>query len=81
MKPLEPGRPTPIRDALIAAVRRRGLSGYALAKLSGIDAAAIRRFLAGERDLTLARADALFAALGLEVLAPGPDPKAPGRKP
>lgn len=58
--------PTPITAALRAAVERAGLSGYALAQLTGVAAPVITRWLRGERNLSLDTADRLAAGLGLE---------------
>ena len=43
--------PTPITAALRAAVERAGLSGYALAQLTGVAAPVITRWLRGERNI------------------------------
>lgn len=63
-KAAEPGT---LADLIRATIKRRELSGYAVAKLSGVNVAAVNRFLSGERSLTLESADKIMRALGLEV--------------
>lgn len=68
-----PPKPKPIDEALKAAIRKSGLTHYALGKLAGVDPSVIDRFMrdpgAGERggDLRLSTAARLAASLGLEL--------------
>ncbi len=57
--------PPPIDETLREAIRGSGLTHYALAKAAGVAPAQLDRFVAGERDLTLATAAKVAAALGL----------------
>jgi plasmid maintenance system antidote protein VapI len=61
-----PGR-GPVSEALREEIRDRGLTAYAAAKRSGASVDAIRRFLNGERGLTLATVDKLAASLDLKL--------------
>jgi transcriptional regulator with XRE-family HTH domain len=45
----------------------RGLSGYAVAHLAGLDPGVVSRWLAGKRDVRLETADAIATALGLRL--------------
>lgn len=47
--------------------RRQKLSGYALAKLSGVPMRTVQAYLAGDTDLAGRRIEKLAAALGLEL--------------
>ena len=60
-------KPKPITDTLKAAIKASGLTHYALAKVTGVTAGQLDRFMSGERDLRLASAAAVAAALGLEL--------------
>jgi transcriptional regulator with XRE-family HTH domain len=60
-------QPKPIDVTLKAAIKASGLTHYALAKVTGITAGQLDRFMSGERDLRLASAAAVAAALGLEL--------------
>lgn len=67
-----------IRDV----IESRGVTLAELAKLSEVDATVIGRFLSGERDLRLATADKIAAALGLRLVEVAmPKAKARGRSP
>ncbi len=68
-------KPT-LTDALRAAIEQSGLTGYRIAKATGIDNANLARFLRGELFLRLDKADKLAAYLGLR-LVPDPDAKPP----
>ncbi|GAB6167488.1 hypothetical protein JCM19992_34880 [Thermostilla marina] len=59
----------PLSDQIRQAVKQSGLSQYALCKLTGIDKAAMSRFVNGDRGLSLATLDRLADVLGLEVVA------------
>jgi transcriptional regulator with XRE-family HTH domain len=64
------------RSLLTAAVRRAiadsGLSRYAISKASGIDQAALSRFMARKVGLTLASLDALADVLHLRLVVGKP---------
>jgi transcriptional regulator with XRE-family HTH domain len=60
-------QPKPIDAALKAAIAKSGLTHYALAKVTGVTAGQLDRFMSGERDLRLSSASAIAAALGLEL--------------
>lgn len=68
-----PTKPQTIDDALKAAIRKSGLTHYALGKAASVDPSVIDRFMvepgAGERggDLRLSTAARLASALGLEL--------------
>lgn len=68
-----PTKTKPIDEALKAAIRKSGLSHYALGKAAGVAPSVIDRFMIeageGERggDLRLSTAARLAAALGLEL--------------
>jgi DNA-binding phage protein len=61
----EAKRTPAISDQLKLAMKASGLTPYALAKASGVNASAIQRFLHGERSLKLESVDRIAAALGL----------------
>jgi hypothetical protein len=61
----------PISRAIREAIRDDGRNLNALAVDSGIDQAAVRRFVSMERGLTLDTADRLAVALGLTVVRKG----------
>ncbi len=65
-----------LTDALKGAIERSGLTRYRIAKDTGIDEAALMRFLRGETSVRLDKADALAEYLGLR-LVPDPDAKPP----
>lgn len=58
-------KPARIDAALRAAIRKSGLSHYAIGKLASVAPSVIDRFVAGERDIRLATAAELAACLGL----------------
>jgi transcriptional regulator with XRE-family HTH domain len=74
-------RPKPARHSLSYQLREiieaRDLTAYAAARLAGIDPGVVGRFLAGVRDIRLATADRLAAALGLRLVEVG---RAAGRR-
>jgi plasmid maintenance system antidote protein VapI len=59
----------PIADALRAEIRRRELTAYRLAKMTGSSVDAIQGFISGTKGLTLKTIERLAAALAL-VLVP-----------
>jgi len=73
-KPLatkKPIRPATISEQLRTAMKDSGLSAYRMAADSGVNVAAVLRFLSAERGLTLESVDRLAAVLGLELRAKG----------
>ena len=58
-----------ISDQVRAAIERSGLSRYAIAQATGIDQAALSRFMARKAGLRLETIDQLGLLLGLEVRA------------
>ena len=58
-------RPETITEKLLNAIRQSGQSLYAIAQATGIDKAALGRFVAGKQSLRLDRADKLAAHFGL----------------
>ncbi len=54
-------------DLIRATTEARSLTAYALARDSGVNSAVVGRFLKGQRDVTLATAERLCRALGLEL--------------
>lgn len=65
----------PFSAALRAAVAADGGTAYAIAKRAGVGINVLTRWLAGERDLRLASADKLAAALGVRCLSTQPSAK------
>lgn len=59
--------PRTVTQQLRDAIEESGLSAYRLAADSGVNVAAILRFKAAERGLTLDSVDRLALALGLEL--------------
>ncbi len=59
-----------LRDQLRQAVHDSGLSVYAVAKRSGIAQPVLHRFVAGERDLTLATASKLADFFSMRLTRP-----------
>lgn len=57
-----------IDETLREAIRRSGLTHYAIGKAAGVAPAQLDRFVAGERDLTLATAAKVADALGLALV-------------
>lgn len=62
--------PSPIADAIRAAVIKKGLTGYALAQLCGgrVSRTACYRFLSDGGSTDIATAEAFFDVLGLRVV-------------
>jgi transcriptional regulator with XRE-family HTH domain len=56
-----------IQATITARASHLGLTAYALAKITGISTETIRRFFAGEQDMTGQKLDKLLDALGLEL--------------
>ena len=66
-----PGQPP--SEALRGAVRRRGLSAWKLARLSGVSEHVARRFMTQDSRIRSDTLDQLCAALGLVLLDPAFD--------
>jgi transcriptional regulator with XRE-family HTH domain len=64
-----PAKPS---EALKAAILDAGLSQNALARMSGVDVAAVSRFLSGKVGLTLNSLDQLAPVLGLALVRTKP---------
>ncbi len=60
-----------MNETLSATLRRAilesGMSRYAIAVKAGVDQAALSRFMAGKRGVSLDTADKLIDALGIEI--------------
>lgn len=63
-----PRTPKPIDAELRKRIEKSGVTVYALAGLADVSPQQVGRFIKGERDLTLATAAKLAAALGLELV-------------
>ena len=55
------------RKIIQAEAKRKGLSGYRVAKLSAVPMRTVQSYLAGESDVTGERLAKIAAALGLEL--------------
>ena len=60
-----------LSNAIKAEIERQGLTAYRVAKRAGIKPDVVSRFLSGERDILLATADKITAALGLVLTRAG----------
>jgi len=56
-----------LSSSLKTAIKKSGLSNYALSGLTGVDQSVLNRFMAGSRDITLDTASKIAAALGGEL--------------
>lgn len=56
-----------LEDQIRKAIKKSGISGYRLAKISGVSQGAISRFINGKRNITLPTASKLVKALKLEM--------------
>lgn len=56
-----------MRDAILAAMKAKGMSQTDLAKASGIPRPNINAYLNGKRNLTADRIERLIAAVGLDL--------------
>ena len=63
---------TSLADQLRDAIAQSGQTIYAVAKGSGIADQVLRRFVNGERDLTLTTADKLMRFFGLKLASSKP---------
>lgn len=66
-KPSARKQASSISDQLRQAMQASKLSAYRLAADSGVNVAAVLRFMSGERSLRLESVDRLAAVLGLEL--------------
>ena len=57
----------PLDEQIRKVIKEQGITGYRLAKNSGVSQSIIVRFLNGERNITLKTASKLTDALGLEL--------------
>jgi plasmid maintenance system antidote protein VapI len=60
----------PFSSLLRRAILESGLTRYAISARSGVHQAALSRFIAGKRSLSLESVDKLVDVLGLEVRLP-----------
>ncbi len=60
-----------IRETVQSELERRGWSGYRLAQESGVAYTTLAHWLAGDRDMTGARIEAVLAALRIELRVTG----------
>jgi plasmid maintenance system antidote protein VapI len=67
-KTSKPPKPSPVGSALRSEIERRGLTAYAVNKLSGVSVDSVQRFLNGEKGLTLTSVDAIAHSLALELV-------------
>jgi hypothetical protein len=65
--PVAPARQN-LPDQLRGIIADRGLTPYAVGKLARVDPGIVARFLDGRRDLRLATAGRIAAALGLRLV-------------
>lgn len=63
--------PPTMTAVLLSTIKDSGQSLYAIAQATGVDKAALGRFVAGKQSLRLDIADKLAAHLGLELSAKG----------
>jgi len=73
-------RKTTLSDKMRRAILESGLSRYRIAKESGVDHAALSRFMAGKVGLSLASLDRMADVLGLDLVARGPSREYPPAK-
>lgn len=65
------GKPIPkLSYQIRAAVEASGVSGYRISAETGIDKAALSRFLSGERGLSMESLDLLAGYLELKIVSP-----------
>jgi len=63
-----PRKPTTISGQLRLAIKKSGMTQYAICKETGIDKAAMSRFMSKGTGLTTATVDKLADVLGLELV-------------
>jgi transcriptional regulator with XRE-family HTH domain len=59
--------PSSLTDQLRGIIEDCGVSRYEICKQTGVDKAALSRFVSGERSLTLEAVDRMAAFLGLKL--------------
>jgi transcriptional regulator with XRE-family HTH domain len=64
-----------ISDQLHNAIQKSGLTRYEISKQSGVDQAALSRFVNGKQSLTLDKVDKLADVLGLKLVSNPPKAK------
>lgn len=69
-----------VTEAVRRAVEKSGALQIQICEATGIDKAALSRFMAGRTSLTLTSVDRLAEVLGLVMIARGPVKVAPPRK-
>ena len=62
-----PKKRSSLEDQLRAAIEQSGMSLYRLSLVSGVSDSVLSYFVRGKRSMTLATADRLAQALGLEL--------------
>jgi transcriptional regulator with XRE-family HTH domain len=70
-KNIRPAGGRPLGDQLRGIIEGRGLTAYAVGKMSGVNTSMVQRFLDGERDLRLESAGRIAEALGLRLVESG----------
>jgi transcriptional regulator with XRE-family HTH domain len=74
-----------VRELIVGAVEADARNSAQISRAAGLEPSTLTRYLRGERDLTLATAEKLLAALGKELrlvkAAPKAAPKAKGGRP
>ena len=68
-------KPKTLSDQLRRAIEQSGMSRYRLAEESGVDAASLCRFVAGQTGLTLKNIDRIGQVIGLRLVIDGPEGK------
>jgi transcriptional regulator with XRE-family HTH domain len=62
-----PAAPPTVSESIRSEIRSRRLTAYAAAKLAGVDASVLQRFLTGERGLSMRTLDRVCLGLGLSL--------------
>ena len=62
-----PTKPGPTYRAILAEVKRQGVTGYALAKRAELPLSTMQRFLSGEGSPTITSIEAVAKALGMAI--------------
>ena len=58
-------------EQLRRAIRESGITRYSISAKTGVDQAALSKFLKGERGLSLSAVDRVMSVLGLEIKRKG----------
>lgn len=66
---------TSVTDQVRRAILTSGMSRYAICKASGVEQAALSRFMAGKTSLTLTTLDRMADVLGLDLVVRKPKRK------